>query len=447
MPSNIVIRNLTPETRLGNESPVIATREDLRSGARGDSGTLPPSEPGSPPVITSVVDNGDGTLTIQGSNFGSKAQAAPIIWDMGDDVRLDGIEDSNRVTTDGFSVNGETLITRSRTHRHPGVSAHYESANKDLNASVSYPYLASVTRGQKLYSSFYLKLPCDPRFVDAAPYSGLSGTFITGEPGRLGEEITITVGGGDYQAFVLDVDSSAYASSFFALYSPNKALSSLDGTVSVVGNISGASCTLDFSSGYAASPPAKLWRINQSGSGEGVLGIVQLGVEQFFLKSQDSSLVDSIYMDRNMFAPDYNNFAVDGEWFLAELYVDWTIPSNLKAELTLTGGNGQELKVIDNVDGTSNYLDTNQIIIQVGVDSQPQAVDVEFGEVYVDSSPARVLLGDGGSYANSTIIERQFILSWSDTQIIVEKYEGALTGSMGCFVVNADNKIASGGPV
>lgn len=46
MPAPIVIRNLTPETKMGNESPKIATREDLRSGARGDSGTVapPPSE-------------------------------------------------------------------------------------------------------------------------------------------------------------------------------------------------------------------------------------------------------------------------------------------------------------------------------------------------------------------------------------------------------------------
>lgn len=87
MPAPIVIRNLTPATKMGNESPKIATREDLRGGARGDSGVVvPPSEPStSGPDMSglSLIPVGSfslagtladlGGITISGQDFGQKA--------------------------------------------------------------------------------------------------------------------------------------------------------------------------------------------------------------------------------------------------------------------------------------------------------------------------------------------------------------------------------------
>lgn len=86
MPAPIVIRNLTPETKMGNESPKIATREDLRDGARGDSGSVvtPPPNTGGPDLsgLSLIAETGftvNGTLadlgeiTISGQDFGQKA--------------------------------------------------------------------------------------------------------------------------------------------------------------------------------------------------------------------------------------------------------------------------------------------------------------------------------------------------------------------------------------
>src|SRR5690554_5921750 len=89
---------------LTSDSParITATRGlSLVLGQVGDA----PAEPTGDPVITSVVDNGDGTLTIQGSNFGSKAQAAPVLVDYADHAYENGVRNVYHSTfSDGQAV-------------------------------------------------------------------------------------------------------------------------------------------------------------------------------------------------------------------------------------------------------------------------------------------------------------------------------------------------------
>tara|TARA_R100001530_G_scaffold121069_1_gene88439 strand:- start:1939 stop:3099 length:1161 start_codon:yes stop_codon:yes gene_type:complete len=81
MPTNIVVANLTPETRMGNESPKIATRSDLRDGARGDSGISNPPD-GSfsfgDATLGGTYENGVLTITTNTLNFTAKQNANPL---------------------------------------------------------------------------------------------------------------------------------------------------------------------------------------------------------------------------------------------------------------------------------------------------------------------------------------------------------------------------------
>ncbi|MCD1631365.1 hypothetical protein [Marinobacter shengliensis] len=81
MPAPIVIRNLTPETKMGNESPKIATREDLRSGARGDSGVVvPPGDAFSfgDAVLGGNFENGVLTIETNTLDFTEKQNPNPL---------------------------------------------------------------------------------------------------------------------------------------------------------------------------------------------------------------------------------------------------------------------------------------------------------------------------------------------------------------------------------
>ncbi len=92
MPTNIVVANLTPETRMGNESPRVATRPDLRDGSRGDSGGGGVVI-GDAPAITAISGTfGQGnSLTLSGS-FSAKRNGQ-IAYIAGDPAKLGQIDE------------------------------------------------------------------------------------------------------------------------------------------------------------------------------------------------------------------------------------------------------------------------------------------------------------------------------------------------------------------
>src|SRR5690554_5160193 len=128
-----------------SNSPLSITANRGLVRAMGQGGG-DPVEPTGDPVITSVVDNGDGTLTIQGSGFGVKAQAAPVLYDHTDSVWENGVEnlhqssfldgqiverpqyDPNTLWHKPYIPDAEStgmLVVRSRSKRHLDATAHY----------------------------------------------------------------------------------------------------------------------------------------------------------------------------------------------------------------------------------------------------------------------------------------------------------------------------------
>lgn len=114
MPSNIVLRNLTPETKMGNESPKIATRASLRDGARGDSGiVVPPSEPlPSNLIFMENFESGlqpgseltNGAEVVASSNFGGNFACRVNLKDDANDPKI--ASPSNAAT---YEYNGTLL--------------------------------------------------------------------------------------------------------------------------------------------------------------------------------------------------------------------------------------------------------------------------------------------------------------------------------------------------
>lgn len=75
MPANIVLRNLSNPPVKGNVEPIIATREDLRSGARGDSGEgLPPISAGQRVITGSGFGQGPNVVLFDSMSAGSDGQ-------------------------------------------------------------------------------------------------------------------------------------------------------------------------------------------------------------------------------------------------------------------------------------------------------------------------------------------------------------------------------------
>lgn len=378
----------------------------------------------------------DGT-----NSFGSKITSAPVVWDMGQDVRFSGVADATHAgASDGVAVSdlgiltGDAHLTTTRSHRHARVNRHYAAlgaSGADNDASLHYDsHLNASSASRKFYSSFHIRLAANPRYIDTVPYSSLAGTFDTGTAGELGEALTITVNSVEYQANIVDIDNPT--SGRLTIYSPNVTLSSLSGIVSIVGSTSGATASLDFTGSYSATPAAKLWRINQE-STNGVLAIAQVGIEQFWIESNLSN-VDEIGMARGTYGASFADVADPGDYIFVELFVDWSNPAALTATLDFVGPKGHISKTIPGVDGSANYLDVPVKILGIGLDSSPtHPLAVDWGEAYADETGQRVAIGNAATYAACTEIELQYISSWSDTAIEGEFNLGAFDSLTGKY--------------
>lgn len=123
----------------------------------------------SAPVISGLsgsVAHG-GAITITGTGFGTKVQAAPLVWDIASEQFVNGISQNaysgianggllNTAIWDVAEVAGciPVIYSTSRAHRHPRISAHY------FREGEKFCLRAKVPPGSqnKFYLSFYRKL-------------------------------------------------------------------------------------------------------------------------------------------------------------------------------------------------------------------------------------------------------------------------------------------------
>ena len=108
-----------------------------------------------------------GAITITGSGFGAKSQAAPLVWDTASEQFVNGtnlnaysgISDGSTINTTVWDVSDlsgciPVIYSASRAHRHSRLSAHY------YRAGAKFCLRAKIPPGSqnKFYLSFYRKL-------------------------------------------------------------------------------------------------------------------------------------------------------------------------------------------------------------------------------------------------------------------------------------------------
>ena len=199
---------------LTSDTPASVAPSRSLSLELGRDGGEPPVEPAGAPVITSVVDNGDGTLTIQGSSFGEKQQASPVLYDHTDSVWENGVENLHHSGfTDGQLVQRANndpdtlwhkpyipdenstgmLVVRSRPKRHPVATAHYYGAGP--KSALGWPNASNGEQngvgGDRSYVSFFLKMPFNLSRYWAIPGDANTGNFVLNGQYEYGENLLI----------------------------------------------------------------------------------------------------------------------------------------------------------------------------------------------------------------------------------------------------------------
>lgn len=431
---------------LTSDSPASITAARGLSLALGQGGGVSGGTPALSWSADALTDGGIITIATDGTNsFGSKITQSPVVWDMGSDFRnLNVPLPGHAAATDGASIAWAGIfdqafgtITTTRPHRHPRIDRHYFGAETTLAFCPYGPLLRSDTQSRKHYSCFRIRVPVDLRKVRTSVISNMSGDFDQGEPGELGEPLTVTVSGNDYPGRLIAIKNG-----LMSFAATGVSISSGTGQVLVAGDLSGASATLDTTAeGFQTAPPGKLYRINQQAI-DGVLSVLALGLEQVWIESNLDGF-DPIDMDRYANKLSYEAAANYGDWLFVETYQDWSTPSALTAQSMIIGGKGRVTSELPPVDGSANYLDMPLSILMIGMDSSVNHnLNIDFGEVYVDETPQRVVIGDNADYSLCSNIEIQFVKSWVDDEIKAEFYQGAFDSLSGkhLFIFDEQNQ-------
>lgn len=402
-------------------------------------------------TVSGVYADGGSVTIAKASGLGTKAQAAPIVWDMGSDVRINGTPNASHAElADGVaptgvytSGNDNVQITTTRAQRHARIDRHYATALHVGDANIGADnVLNAASAARKFFTAFRIRLPADPCYIDGVNFTDLTGTFREGIAGEIGEAVTIAYDGQSYTGWILAIGdvASGYGAGRLGLYSPTLVINSTTTPFTITGNESGATANCTTGGSYRALSSGKLWRINQEAA-DGILTVVQFANEQFWIESNATS-VDSVAMNRTTYAPSLASVTTFPGWVYVEQFIDFSTTSAVTATLGVFGELGSDINTIPATDCSVNALNTPIKICSFGFDgSVEHPFCVDFGEFYADDTPQRVAICDSATYSSSTQVELCRVTAWSDTEISVSIYQGAhssLTGKY-LYIFNASN--------
>lgn len=377
-------------------------------------------------------------LVISGSGFGSKRQAAPVLFDHGSHAWENGERNNHqesfqdmqlvqRVDEDSGTVwtkpslpddyNSGMRVAKSRALRTPFSTAHYYAFgnNNFLGWPTAHGGTAPPGNPKRIYASWWAKAPFDLRYYWAIPADANPTKFITGNKEQYGEEVTVvgTSITGKIVSHDTGIGGSGIPQGWLFIEFPGASTAELRGKI-IRGRLSNAeiqfpesSSTSGFSAdGYLAQRGkwARFWDM-ESGTGF-----------RFSIGSTSvSSSATQLY---------YNSARspTPGAWNLWEVQLDIgsspKVILSLNGEVILTGNSAWSKEVFGSNAPTIALLGMNDMM------SRPFSIELD--DIYLDTTFQRVLLANAKSLKDATVFELQRPQTWADTSIEVEINLGAL---------------------
>ena len=405
----------------------------------------------SPQITRTEVS--DDTITIHGKGFGKKDQPAPILWAFGEDIKENGVpvskergvklgstvsvgkDPNNNIWSRGFGA------TYSSVSRSADITHTYRAENEGW---VGWPHAFGGDNthfSNKAYISWRVRTSGDINNYKVARVSNIEGEFQTGnDPFSTGEEVLIaSADGTEKKGKVVHVD---VANALMHLEVPGmRAADSVGGRVT--GLKSKASATLDGDSLYQTSVAGKYLRSYETVNEGGTRAI--LTTNRWFAVQVDSSgkelrrgfetLTDSGYN-----SPDISK---SSNWVLLESYLDLSGDYG-SGSISM---NNEKIKRFNNLYiADSKPKDSGPTVSNIGWEPSGGAevinVALNFGEIYFDKTPQRVILSNEMYYEKvRDNQEFQYIEEWTSEKIVTRFRTGNFTklDPLYIFVFDASN--------
>lgn len=403
------------------------------------------------PLVLSV-SSGEDELVLIGESFGNKESPYPILWAFGSDVRENG-QPVNKETgvVDGESVQVSTSsssvwtrgegVAYSSLSRIPEVSHTYRAEN---DGWLGWPVAFGgddTPFSDQAYVAWRVKTPGDISHYALVAVTDSEGSFFLGKdefsPGERVE--IIPIGAEPRIGRIVHFDSDKQRMHIEVVGLSSKHF--VGGKV--VGLDSGASAILDSSVYYRSGSSSKYFRSYETISEGGTHFVVstnRLITAQY--DSQGNELRRAFEFDGDA-GYGLPNISASTDWQLVEAYIDLS-ESFGHGFLRL---NSNELKSFSGLDITgSKPKDAGPTISNIGWEAaggvEEVNVAINFGEIYFDKTPQRVVLSNTQDLLSAGAnVEFQFIKAWSNNEIRVEKRFGGLRKDMPiyAFVFNKNN--------
>lgn len=403
------------------------------------------------PVIDAFSTNAS-SVTVSGSGFGSKVQAAPVLWIFGSDIRLNGQKSSleaglpegtvipiNTGETSSIWTHGEGVFIDSRTR----ISSIDHSYGAEGNGWVGWPYAfggSDTPYSEKAFISWRVRPWGDINNYKAISFNSLSGSFLTGSNSYLpGEAVAVTTTDGrSFSGKVVSIDPSK---SIIDLEIAGVSSSFLQGAT-VVGNQSGAKLILDSSKFYRSSIGTKYLRSYETVNGPGSRAVMSTNrwiSLQFDKNGTELRRAFESNGDTGYGVPEISKIQ---DWVLMESYIDL---SGDYGEGYVSANNSKKKWFRSLYIADSKPSDAGPTIANLGWEAaggtEMIKAAVSFGEIYFDSTPQRVVLSNSGKYSDAGADQEfQWITSWTDKKITVDKSFGGLNKESPIFLYVFDSK-------
>lgn len=411
---------------------------------------------GAAPTVSSVTSetgtfqNGV-TVKVQGSNFGTKTQAAPVLLDSGRKVYENGVLNSSRESkVDGSIVepstpgisNPDPIYAKPsdlNTSSNPSIPVNFVASGEMRYAGETGYYAFTGPSGyvgwpraygginppgghDVVYESWWMKInyPINRYFLWTM--TNIKGTFDSKKSGSLyGEDLRFSNGhtgkviavNGDVIQFIADTPTVDYIMN-----------------TTITGVQSGATATIAHSS-YHYAPGSEKWtRIwaNINGTSGVLAAWSNVG-----LAVRKANSTENIYGYDPV--ADHSSGVVAGKWNHMEVMLDF------RNNIGKAWVNSHELYNIDLTGARADNNIESPTMALIGVNGNFMSyLHGEFGDIYFDNTRQRILLANSPTLASASHTEVEYPLSWSDSKIEFRLNFGSFTSTdtVYVYVLNQD---------
>ena len=380
-------------------------------------------------------------LVINGHGFGSKKQAAPILFDRVSHAWENGIRNdvhslvedmdpisgvwARKTSPESAGVNSGMRIAKSRPLRHSSSSAHYYAAgNKN---TLGWPYANGGTNppaeGRKMYAAWWGKSSFDLRYYWAIPGDANSFNFLGAGLGEYGESLEVMGTSIVGKLIAHDTEVGGANGWLFMEFPVGTKLASLGGRT-IRGTSTGTEVLFPNTNSPAGFDEAGY--INPRGKWARFWDVENGMGFRFSLGNVSTSggTVNLYYNTPGSPTPQ--------EWNFWEILLDVGVSPHVSIRL-----NGEEV-----VSGTTAWSEEMAgratkmpTIAALGLDDfMPRPFTIELDDIYLDGSFQRVVLANAATLADATAFELQRPLAWNASTIEAEFNLGAIDSDEPIYV-------------